>query len=91
MSETHPPVEPTGFTPADVAALKRAIAASGNVAGVTFDDGKAVRYYPAAEALALLARMEADVRAAAGSVVSPVVDPLHRPRRRFVAYMRPGY
>lgn len=91
MSETQAPAEPVGFTPADVAALKRAIATTGNVAGCTFDDGKAVRYYTAGEALALLARMEADVRAAEAAVTPPVLDPLRRPVRRFVGYMRPGY
>ena len=82
----------TGWTPDDIARLKQAIATTGNVQSVTFDDGKQVRYLPTSEALALLARMEHDVRAAVAVAVSPLLlDPLHRPRRRFVAYMRPGY
>lgn len=93
MSDTQStaPAPASGFTADDVARMKAAIAATGNVAGVTYDDGKAVRYYPAAEALALLARMEADVRAATAAVTPGVVDPLRRPVRRFVGYMRPGY
>ena len=89
MSEPQP--LPSGWTAADVALLKQAIAASGNVAQVTYDDGKAVRYLPVAEALALLARMEDDVRVAVSAAALPTLDPLRRPVRRFVAYMRPGY
>ncbi len=93
MSDTQGtvPTPATGWTADDVARFKQAIATTGNVAGVTYDDGKAVRYYPAAEALALLARMEADVRAAVSLTAPLIVDPLRRPVRRFVGYMRSGY
>lgn len=85
-------VPAAGWTPADVVALKQAIAASGNVQSVTYDDGKQVRYLPVAEALALLARMEDDVRVAGSAAALPgIVDPMHRPVRRFVGYMRAGY
>lgn len=90
-TQTTAPTPPAGWTADDVARLKGAIAATGNVQSVTYDNGKQVRYYPAAEALALLARMEADVRAAAGAAATDIVDPLRRPVRRFVGVMRSGY
>lgn len=89
MSDTQAPA--AGWTAEDVATLKRAIASAGNVSVVGYDDGKQVRYVPVAEALALLARMEADVRAAVAATASPVLDPLRRPVRRFVGYMRAPY
>lgn len=91
MSDTQP-APPAGWTPDDVARLKQAIATTGNVQSVTYDDGKQVRYLPVAEALALLARMEDDVRVATSAAALPgIVDPLRRPVRRFVGYMRAGY
>ncbi len=90
-AQSTAPTPAVGFTADDVARFKAAVAATGNVAGVTYDDGKAVRYYPAAEALALLARMEDDVRAATNAAATGIVDPLRRPVRRFVGYMRPRY
>lgn len=90
MSEPQP--LPTGWTAADVALLKQAIAQSGNVQSVTYDDGKQVRYLPVSEALALLARMEDDVRVAVSAAAVPgIVEPWRRPVRRFVGYMRAGY
>lgn len=91
MSETQATSAGAGWTPDDIARLKQAIATTGNVQSVTFDDGKQVRYLPVAEALALLARMEGDVRAAVSLTGPLIVDPLHRPRRRFVGYMRAPY
>ncbi len=90
-AQSTAPTPAVGFTADDVARFKQAIATTGNVAGVTYDDGKAVRYMPVAEALALLGRMEADVRAAVSAAAPPVLDPLRRPVRRFVGVMRSGY
>lgn len=91
-AQATPAAVPTGWTVDDIARLKQSIATSGNVQSVTYDDGKQVRYLPTTEALTLLARMEHDVRAAVAVAVSPLLlDPLHRPRRRFVAYMRAPY
>lgn len=93
MSDTQatPATAPSGWTADDIARLKQAIATTGNVQSVTYDDGKQVRYLPVAEALALLGRMEADVRAAVSAAASPIVDPLRRPVRMFRGYMRSGY
>lgn len=91
MSETQSQgAAPAGWTADDVARLKAGIAAAGNAQSVTYSDGAGVRYMPVGEALALLARMEADVRAAAVPG-SAIVDPLRRPVRRFVGFMRAGY
>lgn len=89
MSDTQAPA--AGWTADDIARLKQAIAVTGNVQSVTYDDGKQVRYLPVAEALALLGRMEADVRAAVSLAAPVIVDPLRRPVRRFVGYMRAPY
>lgn len=91
MSDTQAPAEVIGWTLADVIRFQRILADTGNVSGVTFDDGKGVRYYSIPEALALYDRMVAHVRAETAAVTPPVLDPLRRPVRRFVGYMRPGY
>ncbi len=90
MSDTQN-AELIGWTLADVIRFQRILADTGNVSGVTYDDGKGVRYYSIPEALALYDRMVAHVRAETAAAVASTMNPLYRPVRRFVGYMRAGY
>lgn len=88
---TATPNAPTGWTQDDVNRLKTSIAAAGNAQSVTYSDGAQVRYLPVGEALALLARMEADVRAAVAVALPAVADPMRRRVRSFVGHLRSPY